>query len=147
MTLYGENFVRNRLVNDATYGNTDTGCGSRVYPEIAPQRADMPFAVVRVRPETPSHHLLNEAGVTDCRVEVSTYGTNYDDIRNLANAARLAVSNQRGDFTIDGESIFIQSCRLEETRPEHLRDEGGEETGIFEFNQTFRVWYNTTNPS
>lgn len=147
MTLYAENFVRFRLVNDATYGSEATGCGSRVYPEIAPQRAEMPFAIVRVRPETPSHHLTNEAGVTDCRVEVSTYATDYDSARDLANAARLAVSNQRGTYTINSETIFIQSCRLENTRPEHLRDEGGEETGIFEMNQTYRVWYNTTNPS
>lgn len=142
MTRYAEDAARRILLDDATYAAITT----RIYPLAAPQRAAMPYTITETSPEEPSHHLANEAGVTESMVELFHYSTDYDQARSMGEAARLALCNQRGTVNISGETLHLESCRLQETNLTHLPDQGGGEIGIFECRQLFRIWTTTTNP-
>lgn len=77
--------------------------GSRVFPLIAPMNTTMPLVVYQRTAVERPQSLTGNVGNPVVTLQLTTYGTSYTSVKQIARAVRLAVDNWTG--TTSGVTI------------------------------------------
>lgn len=94
----------------------------RIYPEMAPQAAALPYITYTVIDSPQYYHLTGPSGLVTARVQIDCWAsgaTGYATAWSVAEAVRNAVGS--GTTELDGyrgttSSVFIQKCALVDRR-------------------------------
>lgn len=70
--------------------------GSRVFPLIAPQGTPLPLVVYQRTSVDRTQSLAGNVGNPVVTLQLTTYGTSYTSVKQIARAVRLAVDNWTG---------------------------------------------------
>lgn len=101
--------VKTLLTDDA---NVSGLIGSKVYVQIASQRAKAPYIILR-RVSAPHEHTMTAAaGTARARLQLECYGSTYDQAKLLADYVRGALDGYAGNVvtasgTLSGVSIML----------------------------------------
>lgn len=98
----------NLLQNDS---NVQTLVNGRIYPELAPEGATMPYIVYSVVSNSPSD-TKDGAPVDEAECEIFSVSATYQAVNNLADKVRLAL-DRKGVTVNDAEAgqINVQSIQ------------------------------------
>jgi hypothetical protein len=69
---------------------------TRVYPEVAPQRATMPFLVYEVNSEPVAHHLTGKGRTREARVTIDVVASTSASRRTISDIVAALVDDFRG---------------------------------------------------
>ena len=100
-----ETVIRNALVSDADFTLL---AAHRVYPNIAPADASLPFAIWRRSGVRREQTLSNPLGVPTVSIDIQIYAETYYAARKLADAARSILDGFTGSF----DNTEVSLCRL-----------------------------------
>lgn len=116
---------------------------ARVYPELAPQKATLPY-VVYTRIDT--EHLMtkdNAAGLANARIQINSVAATYLKAKQLAEQVRLALQGWSG--TGNGVTVNVVHPLNEFDSPVMAGDATDE--ARHRVIQDFKVWFAESNPS
>lgn len=116
---------------------------ARVYPELAPQNAVLPY-VVYTRVDT--EHLMtkdNAAGLASARIQINSVAATYLKAKQLAEQVRLALQGWAG--TGNGVTVNVILPQNEFDSPVMAGDATDE--ARHRVIQDFKVWFVESNPS
>lgn len=82
--------------------------GFRVYPLLAPQGTPLPLVVYQRTSTERPQALVGNVGNPVVTLQVTTYGTSYTAVKNIARMIRLAVDGRTGAFS----GVTIQRTTL-----------------------------------
>ena len=86
---------------------------TRIYPEVAPQDADVPFIVYRVTSVEPDDTHDGPATLDEVRIEVVCVSASYDQAADLASNVRVALDRVYGTYnTVNVESIQFDDVSI-----------------------------------
>lgn len=87
---------------------------NRVYGVIAPQGATKPYIVFNVVSQNYSHAMGGDDGLTETRVQFSTYGTTYASVKGVVEQLKAAYRNYiQGNSTIQmGNQQWVHTTLL-----------------------------------
>lgn len=90
-----EQAVITTLESDATV----TGLvGTRIFPKVAEQNAELPFIVIDLISQTPQHLMGSDTTVLPSRVQVTCYASTYASVKTLADAVRAELQDFSGQM-------------------------------------------------
>ena len=113
--------------------------GTRIYPEEAPQDADLPFVVYQ---EAARQTVMTMSGPVDLdswRMSLELYADRRSSLRSLSAAIRTAMNGYKGDIgsgTIRVCGVFIEDETSELSPPQHAEDRG-----VMQCNMDLAIWY------
>ena len=90
-----ETFLYARLLADATVASY---VGTRIFPVLAPMGTAMPLAVYQRTGVSREPALNGPTGSPTITVQLTTYGTSYIVLKQIARAIRLSVDGYRGTY-------------------------------------------------
>ena len=90
-----ETFLYARLLADATVAGY---VGTRIFPVLAPMGTAMPLAVYQRTGVSREPALNGPTGSPTITVQLTTYGTSYIVLKQIARAIRLSVDGYRGTY-------------------------------------------------
>ena len=90
-----ETFLYARLAANATVAGY---VGSRIYPVLAPMGTAMPLVVYQRTGVSREPALNGPTGNPVISVQLTTYGTSYIDLKQIARAIRLSVDGYTGVY-------------------------------------------------
>jgi hypothetical protein len=127
-------YIYNRL---KTTSDVSAIVGARIYPHIAPQRAERPYLVYSVVSVTPYDTKSGPADVEQIRVQIDAYGTTYAEAVTLGQLVRAAIDRVTDP---DGSvaNVFIDGCRFDNAQNDI---EDVIESHVFTQDFMFRVKY------
>jgi len=70
--------------------------GTRIYGSTAPQKVTTPYIVYRRISGVRWRTMAGASGKAQPRMQVDLYDTGYNDVKTLANAARVALDDYKG---------------------------------------------------
>lgn len=85
--------IYDQLSNDGTVAGL---VSTRIYPDIAPQRATLPYVVYTEISTAPTDDKDGSSVLDTIQVQVDMYDDNYDDVETLAAAIRAALDRVSG---------------------------------------------------
>lgn len=88
-----EAFIFQRLTS---HTSVSTLIGTRVYPLLAPQGTPLPLVVYQRTAVERPQSLAGNVGNPVITLQLTTYGTSYTSVKNIARAVRLAVDGWTG---------------------------------------------------
>jgi|DEB0MinimDraft_6_1074348.scaffolds.fasta_scaffold02376_7 hypothetical protein len=101
-----ETVIRNALISDADFTSL---AGHRVYANIAPADAALPFAIWRRSSVRREQTLSQPLGVPTVRLDLQIYAETYITARKAADAARGVLDGFRGSF----DNTQVSLCSLD----------------------------------
>jgi len=116
---------------------------TRIYPELAPQKAALPYVVYT---RVDSEHLMtkdNAAGLANARIQINSVAATYLKAKQLAEQVRLALQGWAG--TGNGVTVKVILPGNEFDSPVMAGDATDETRK--RVIQDFKVWFAETNPS
>jgi hypothetical protein len=88
---------------------------TRIYPEMATQKAAYPFLVYTISGTAPSDTKDGVSGLDVVEFSVMSYATTYDAVNTIAAAVRTALDRTSGTHgTVNVQSIRFQDQRSSE---------------------------------
>jgi hypothetical protein len=90
-----ETFLYARLIANATVASY---VGTRVFPVLAPMGTSMPLVVYQRTGVSREPALNGPTGSPTISVQLTTYGTSYIDLKQIARAIRLSVDGYVGTY-------------------------------------------------
>jgi hypothetical protein len=100
-----ETFLYARLIANATVASY---VASRIYPVLAPMGTAMPLVVYQRTGVSREPALNGPTGSPIISVQLTTYGTSYIDLKQIARAIRLSVDGYVGTYG----NVTIQRTNL-----------------------------------
>ncbi len=127
MAVTPEEAVRKRLVDD-----TDVRAlvKQRIYPDIAPEGAVLPYVVMARVDTTHEHHMGGSAGLKHPRIQLDYFARTRSGAEDLAETCRLVLDGFNGTVTIGSESLDIRKCFLKGDNSDFLEPKGGSSFAI-----------------
>jgi hypothetical protein len=91
-------------------GDTDvnTAVSGRVYPELAPEGASMPYLVYSVVNNTPSD-AKDGTPIDEAQIEIFSVASTYGSANDLADDVRAALDRKTASVSVDEGDIKVQS--------------------------------------
>jgi hypothetical protein len=95
-------------------GNTDVTdlISTRIYPDMATQKAAYPFAVYTITSTQPSDSKDGASVLDDVEFTVMLYASTYAGVQDISEKVRTALDRYTGTV----ESVSVQSIRFLDTR-------------------------------
>lgn len=118
---------------------SSTLIGSRVYPALLPESADMPAAVVSIVGNTPSPTHDGPSKIDLVRAQVTAYGRTYGQAANAAELIRRAIDGHRGDIEHMGFIYPVDGIKYLDSRDGYLENV---DPVIFYFSDEYQVRLN-----
>lgn len=109
--------------------------GRRVYPIAAPPREPMPYITVHQISDPPIHKMKADSTLRYPRYQVSCWGKNFTQARQLADAVIMALRDFSGTMGGDG-GVTVQRA-FYEGAVENLE----QTTGSYHIPVDFIIWY------
>lgn len=115
---------------------TDSGVtalvGTRIYPLLVPQDADLP-AIAYQRISGPRDHTHDgSSGLAFARMQLTFVASSYDDAKSLGEAVRAAIDGHKGSMG----DVTVGACLLDQERDDWAT--------VFEspvVRQDYLIWY------
>lgn len=82
---------------------------SRIYPELAPEGASMPYLVYSVVSNSPSD-AKDGTPIDEAQVEVFSVASTYSAANDLADKVRAAVDRTSATISVAEGDVVVQSC-------------------------------------
>jgi len=127
-----ETVVRNALVSDADFTSL---VAHRVYPNIAPADASLPFAIWRRSAVQREQTLSQPLGVPKVRVDLQIYAGTYIIARKAADAARSILDGFKGSF----DNTQVSLCSLDSEADGIAAIDGSEVPNAYLVTQEYEV--------
>ena len=127
-----ESVLRSALIADAAVSSM---AGSRVYPLLAPKTASLPFITWRRAGISREHTLAGPMGMPNVSVEVQSFATTYEDVRELADRVRLVLDGYGGTVN----NVEVKNVSLENEADDFVQLAGGDLPPVYQVTQTFNV--------
>lgn len=108
---------------------------SRVYPLLAPKTASLPFITWRRAGISREHTLAGPMGMPNVTVEVQSFATTYEDVRELADRVRLVLDGYGGTMN----NVEVNNVSLENEADDFVQLSGGDLPPVYQVTQTFNV--------
>lgn len=105
--------IYSQLSSDAT---VTSYVGTRIFPALAAQNAEMPFITYEVQQITPSDTKDGASTLDEIRVEVVIYAAKFSTAADLAEHTRKALERK----TMTAGSIVIESAQFQDAQNEVL---------------------------
>jgi len=119
---------------------TSSIVGSRVYPVLAPKTAALPFIIWRRSAISREHTLAGPMGVPNVSVEMQSFATTYEDVRELADRVRLVLDGYGGTVN----NTEVKHVSLEQESDDFVQLAGGDLPPVYQVTQTFNVLWQET---
>lgn len=116
---------------------------TRVYPDLAPESAAMPYMVYTVISTSHEHVLSGGAGMAHARVQVDCYASTRIAVLALAEHVRDAWQGYRGT----ADSVVIRSVVLPGDTQMIEWPIDGSEDARYRVTQDYMVWYAESIPA
>jgi len=133
-----EQAIRTVLAADETVLAAVVG---RIYPQKAPQNADMPYLVYHRIGGESMHHLGGAAGLAYARIQIDAVSTNYTTAKSLAIAIRGALHAYQGTVTVGESTLKIQSCFRDGETDGLVGPNDAGDTGVCQISQDFQIGF------
>lgn len=110
-TLMAEQALYARLTGHA---GLSALIGTRLYPNVAPQNATMPYGVYQRISGPRDYHLGGSSRFLQALIQVSWVGGTYASAKACAEQARLAMDGYSGTVTSGSDSLVVTSAQVED---------------------------------
>lgn len=98
--------LRNMLSSDAP---VQALVSIRIYPELAPEGAPMPYLVYSVVSNSPSD-AKDGTPIDEAQVELFSVASTYSAANDLADKVRAALDRKSGTISVAEGDVVVQSC-------------------------------------
>lgn len=132
-----ETVFRNAIISDADFTSL---AGHRVYPNIAPAEATLPFAIWRRSSVQREQTLGRPMGVPQVRLDLQIYAETYFTARKLADAARGILDGFTGTF----DNTTVSLCRLDGEADGIAAIDGSEVPNAYLITQEYEILWQET---
>ena len=132
-----EAVLRSALVTNTL---TSSIVGGRVYPLLAPKTAALPFITWRRSGISREHTLAGPMGVPNVSVEMQSFATTYEDVRELADRVRLVLDG----YGATVNNTEVKHVSLEQESDDFVQLAGGDLPPVYQVTQTFNVLWQET---
>lgn len=131
-----ETLMRAELIASA---NVVALVSARIYPQIAPQGAAMPYIVYQRISSVPERVATGTNATTETRIQFQIVDDNYDDARTLADYVKAALHG----WTATSSTPSISGCDLiMDLDGETLVSSTGEDSGTWVVTQDYVAQHN-----
>lgn len=113
----------------------------RVYPNQAPQSAQLPRVTYQLISTQPYHHLLGTSGAETARVQVNCWADSPVGAHNVADSIQAAMDSYQGALA----GITVQMCRLDNRQELPAAPTDGSEQATHRVALDFLITYSTSN--
>lgn len=132
-----------KILNDAEI----TGfIGNRLYGSVGPQKGKFPYGVYSRLVSSYEHEMGGSSDLLMCRIQCDWYAETYEEVKKLAERARMAVDGYRGTVTIGADTLEIQKFHLKQDTDTYIQPEAGSEEGIFGVSQQYELGVTLQSP-
>jgi len=108
---------------------------ARIYPQIAPQSADLPLAVYQVVAEVPENHSTGDTGTHRMLVQVGCWATTQASAKAIGDAIETALVGWT-----DADN-GVGSCLMQDRRYNFEAADDGSQTHTFGVSMDFAIWH------
>lgn len=133
-----EEAIRARILEGP--GNA-TALLKRIYPQIAPQGAVLPYVVYTRISGAPVHHIRGPTGLARARIQVDTFAATYSQALAISNANRKALDGWRGPIVVGALTLHVSHLFLDNEASSLEGPLSGSEDPIHRFMQDFVIAY------
>ncbi|MCK9569997.1 discoidin domain-containing protein [Candidatus Pacearchaeota archaeon] len=133
--------IRARLIADTTFAGL---VASKIYPQLAPQKAAAPFAVFNRISSDHDIHLRNASGFVSINLQLDYYASTYSDVKDIAEAARVRLHGYSGTIAVGDKSVSVKSCVLTSDMDGFENPPQGAEKGTYRVIHQYQIVYNET---
>lgn len=120
--------------------------GNRLYGSVGPQDGEFPFGVYSRLVSSYDHTMGGSSDLLTCRIQCDWYARTYEEVKRLAELARMAVDGYKGTVTIGADSLIVQRFHLVQDTDTFIQPEKGSEEGIFGVSQQFELGVTLESP-
>ncbi len=104
--------------------------GSRIYPDVAPQGATIPYLTFIVADSIPTKHLQGASALADDMVTIKIHASTSEERDSVKEALRNILHTRRNTtLTPASGNIDMRSCTLEHIHDNYSSPQDGSETG------------------
>lgn len=128
---YPEKVIRSQLIGDSTLSPF---IGSRVYPMVAPQSAELPWICFRRSGISREQTMGSPMGTPTVSLELQVFAGTYEDAREIANAVRLVLDG----FSGSQDNVNIQQTSLESESDDFVQL-GSDSLPVFQVTQSYDI--------
>ena len=128
-----------------TQVNVTGKVSDRIFPQQNPSSAaTYPYMVVNQISETRTPHLTAASGLVRTTLQIDTFGDDWSDTVDAAEALRDELDGYRGTWNT---TRTVQRCLLESRRDDLTPPSDAEQAGIYGVSQDFAIWHEETVPT
>ena len=129
----------------STKASVFAAVGTRIFPEVAPERAAYPFITYTLVGDVPEHHMTSAAGLTNVTMQIDIWSETFALAVSVSEIIRNALDGFTGP--LGTENLGIRTCHLENriTIPES--DIEGGQNPVFRKSMDFLIWHVESVPT
>lgn len=110
--------------------------GQRVWPVLAPQSADLPFATWRRVSVLRQQSLGGPTGITTVQLALDIYATTYESVRDIADRVRDVLD---GWGVENSEYVGVRNVSLDTESDGFVQLAGGDLPPVYQVSQTYSI--------
>ena len=143
--LTPEASLRVTLIADVTFNALVSG---RVWPRTdVPQDDSRPYSTYFRVSAQRDHQLLASSGHPSTRIQIEHWSTDFDETRDMGDAARLALNGFNGTVTSGADSTVVEWVKLDDEGAVIDLDVPGRDRQLSGLRQDYLVRYIETVPT
>lgn len=94
-------------IQQTFYTGLQSTFSGRLYPQVAPDTVQLPYAVYAVVSQVPQSVLKGTPGLFQTRLQLDIFGVTYASVQTLKDAARAAAATTFGDAAVEVSSLDL----------------------------------------
>ena len=115
--------------------------GSRLYPEVAPTEAEMPYCTYTVASDIPVYHMQGPAGLTNAHAQLDVFAANAPTRTRIAKAVQAAIERWTQTQVATGSGFSMRFAGLDTQEDSYIEPTDGSERGVYQRSLDINVWY------
>ena len=121
---------------------------NRVYQEIAPTNAALPYITWQIISDIPTGHLVAESGIAKKMVQFDCFAATDASCNAVEDALRDAIDGLAAATMGTGvETIYLRSCRKHNSFQRMIPPSDGSQKAIYRRMAEYSFWHTETVPS
>jgi len=136
MALGPEEVIRRKVLDS---GAVRALVADRVYPQLAPQGAAVPYITFFRVTGSPVRHMRGPATIAEATIQIDVFAPTYSQMLTIAEGTRLALDGFRGPISVAGATLHISHLSLDNERVQLVGPLSASEDPIHHFIQDFRI--------
>ena len=118
-----------------------SGTASRIYPDIVPGNAALPYMRFRIVSSEHVRHMTAPSDMAMRRVQFDIYGATSLSVEDVFSALRDALESFEGDMGTGPNAVTILSCGIETERDDTIAPTDGSPVGKEVRSVDFMIWH------